>query len=268
MGKAYLDLHPPKVRQFREPRRAKPTGCVVVHTAESVLDSVGPDTGAENVAKFMVGRSDYGSYHRLVDSDSIVKLVRFGCEAYGDGTGSNPFAIHISAACRTTDWRKMDDDQLAGFIANMAKAANEARLWLKATHGIDLPAKRITRAQSEAGKAGFITHGERDPGRRTDPGADFPWKDFFAAYKALSQPAKVIVESTTKGDKYQQLRRKILASEESGTAFVADLVDAEAEARAVGQKAVAARLRVRIKSEKAYIGRLGKRRVALRVKKK
>lgn len=254
MGNAYLDTNKPRRAQFREPRRAKPTGCVEIHTAESVMDTVGPDTGAESVAKFIQGRNDPGSYHRLVDSDSIVSLVRFGCEAYGDGTGSNPWAIHISAACRTTDWEKMSKERRTNFIANLAKAANEARIWLKRTHGVDLPARRISKAQSDKGVAGFLGHGDRDPGRRTDPGADFPWGEFMAAYTALSKPTKIVKPARPVGDKNQGLRRAILASE-------VKIKAAAREADKVGKKSLAKAYRARAAAYKV-------RRISLRVKKK
>ena len=184
---AYLVDNPPRRRQFRE-RTRKPTGCIVVHTAESVMDTVGPDTGAENVAAFIRNRTDPGSYHVLADSDSRIRLVPFTHAAYGDGTGSNEFAVHVSAACRTTDWARMSKTRRAGFIDQLARGAATAAKWLKRTHGINVPARRITRAQSETGAAGFISHGERDPGRRTDPGSDFPWDEFLERYADLMRP--------------------------------------------------------------------------------
>ena len=60
---AWLDQHPPVRRQYRDPRRAAPSGVIVVHTAENVMDAVGSDTGAENVARFIQTRADPGSYH-------------------------------------------------------------------------------------------------------------------------------------------------------------------------------------------------------------
>lgn len=184
---AYLVDHPPRRRQFRA-RTRKPTGCIVMHTAESVMDYVGEDTGAEAVAAFIRNRTDPGSYHVLGDSDSRIRLVPFRDAAYGDGTGSNEFAIHVSAACRTTDWARMSKTRRAGFIDQLARGAASAAKWLKREHGITVPAKRITRAQSDAGAAGFITHGERDPGRRTDPGADFPWDEFLERFADLMRP--------------------------------------------------------------------------------
>lgn len=184
----YLEQHRPRQTQFRRPRRAKPSGLIVVHTAESIMDKVGPDTGAENVAAFIANRSDYGSYHTLVDSDSRVRLVPFDAEAYGDGTGSNPYAIHISFAISAADWPSMSKEKRAALLSQGVAAAVEAAHWLKAEHGIDVPAIQITREASERRMAGFISHGARDPGRRTDPGAGFPWKAFLDLFAKAMTP--------------------------------------------------------------------------------
>lgn len=178
---AYLDDHPPARRQFR-PRAEKPSGLIVVHTAESALDMIGVDTGAEDVAAFIARRTDPGSYHRIADSDSVVALVRFDQAAYGDGTGSNDFAIHVSFACKATGWAGMAPARRLAIIRQGAAAAYEAAVWLKEAHGIEVPPARVTRAESEAREPGFISHGERDPGRRTDPGADFPWPVFLREF--------------------------------------------------------------------------------------
>lgn len=193
----YLEDNKPARSQFRVGRRAKPTGLFVIHTAEGVMDTVGPDTGAEGVARFIRDRDTPGSYHRLVDSDSIVPLVRLSNEAYGDGTGSNPYAIHVSFACKTSDWAKMTPAKRAAFLRNGAKAVVEGMTWLKREHGItSVPLKRVTKAQSSAGAAGFIPHGDRDPGRRSDPGADFPWAEFFAAIRDLLDPGPKTIHIT------------------------------------------------------------------------
>lgn len=193
MAVPYLVTNPPKRRQFRA-RTRKPTGLLVVHTAESEPDQSGPDTGADAVARFIRDRSDPGSYHTLADSDSRLQLVPYDQAAYGDGTGSNEFGIHISAATQAAKWPTLPKAWRDGAVRQMAKAAADAARWLKKTHGIDVPARRVTKAQSDAGHAGFISHGERDPGRRTDPGKDFPWDDFLAAFREEmgQSPSKVI----------------------------------------------------------------------------
>jgi hypothetical protein len=178
----YLQKHRPATRQFRE-RRAKPTGCIVVHTAENTPDTLGVDGGAEAVAAFIARRSDYGSYHILADSDSRIRLVPFSMAAYGDGTGSNEWAIHVSGATTAAAWKRLSPEYRAAIVVQMAQGAVTAARWVKREYGITVPAERITRPQSEAGRPGFISHGERDPGRRSDPGEDFPWDLFLATFR-------------------------------------------------------------------------------------
>lgn len=181
--------HPPARSQYRSPRRDRPSGVVVVHTAESTPDYVAFDGGAEAVARFIQGRSDPGSYHDLADSDSCLNLVPYGAEAYHDGTGSNRHSYGVSVATRADVWPLAPREWRDGAIRQAAAAAARYAAWARSAHGVVIPARRITRAQSEQRVPGFISHGERDPGRRTDPGAQFPWDDFLAEFARLtSQP--------------------------------------------------------------------------------
>jgi hypothetical protein len=221
----YLEDHPPARRQFTCPRRDRLRGVIVVHTAESVCDFVGPDTGAENVASFIRGRSTAGSYHDLCDSDSFVNLVSYDCEAYHDGTGSNPWSLGLSFACRTTDWDKMSAAKRQAFIEIGAqRAANMAR-HVKARTGKIVQPKRLTKAESDQGATGFVDHGRRDPGRRTDPGVEephrFPWEAFLAAYQRhaadvlgfSAPPARTTIRKGDEGDdvKFLQAMLTIVA---------------------------------------------------------
>lgn len=181
---AWLDDHPPARDQFRCPRRERPSGVMCVHTAESTPDFVAFDGGAEAVANFIRNRSDAGSYHDLVDSDSCINLVSYSCEAYQDGTGSNPHAWGGSVATRADVWPLAPSEWRAGAIAQLAAAAARYAKWLKVHYGITVPARRINRAQSEARMPGFISHAERDPARRSDPGEGFPWDQFLSEYAA------------------------------------------------------------------------------------
>lgn len=181
----YLLDNPPARSQYRKTRRAKPTGCIVVHTAESILDKIGTDSGAENVARFIQRRSTPGSYHRVGDRDSIVKLIPFSYEAWQDGTGSNAWAIGISLAMQAHTWPDLTMQHRNQLIDTMARMAVEAAAWLETEHGITVPAVRITKAESDAGKPGFIAHGDRDPARRTDPGRHFPWTQFLNRFTEL-----------------------------------------------------------------------------------
>lgn len=188
---AWLDTHPPARSQFRCPRRAKVSGVIVVHTAESVMDSVGIDTGAENVARFIRDRDAPGSYHDLVDSDSAIDLVDYRCEAFQDATGSNPHALALSFACSYLDWPNMTPARRDRFLANGVQRAVLMAHFVRQQTGIVVPARRITRAQSEALVPGFIDHARRDPARRKDPGdPQFPWAMFLNRYAlAMQQPS-------------------------------------------------------------------------------
>jgi hypothetical protein len=183
---AWLDDNAPARSQFRCPRREDPSGVVVVHDTESKADTSGTDSGAANVANFIRTRDTPGSYHDLVDSDSILNLVNYWCEAYHDGTGSNRHSYGVSGCYRVSEWPNLPKAYRDKVVDNMARAAANYAKWLKTNHGIVIPPRRITREESEARKPGFISHGERDPARRTDPGPLFPWGQFLERFAQLT----------------------------------------------------------------------------------
>jgi hypothetical protein len=180
----YLLEHAPtngtQWQQWAYPRRGggKLTGTCIMHTSESVLDVIGDDSGAEDVARFIGSRTgSYGSYHDIVDSDSIIEMVPFEYEAWQDSETNN-WAVGISAACRTTDWLTMGGTKREGYYRNLAWCAADFVKYMRAVYGIEVPRKRITGEQARAGVPGFCAHG--DSGLyRTDPGKDFDWDRFF-----------------------------------------------------------------------------------------
>jgi hypothetical protein len=178
----YLEDHPPARRQYRAPRRSDPTGAIVLHTAENVTDVVLPDAGAENVAAFIARRGDPGSYHTIVDSDSIVRVGRYEWEMFHEGTGGNRWSLGLSFACRAAQWPMLPEEWVEPALRNGAEAAADMARWLHTEHGIMVPAARITADAYRRGVAGFVGHAALDPGRRSDPGAHFPWARFLSYY--------------------------------------------------------------------------------------
>lgn len=181
----YLTANPPARPQWYQRRNRPLTGCTVLHDAENVMDSIGPDTGAESVAEFIRNRTTAGSYHDLVDSDSGIHLVEYEYGAFHDGTGSNNWALSLSFACRTVDWARMTAAKRHGFLRQGALRFVAQQQWRRSTGAPLTRLRYISKAQSDAGQSGFCCHGWRDPARRTDPGTRapnlFPFDEFLDA---------------------------------------------------------------------------------------
>lgn len=178
----YLLDHPnPNATQYGEVRRGgeEPSGVIVVHTAENVADLIGADLGAENVAGFISRRGTYGSYHRIVDSDSRIPLLPLGYEAW-HCRFTNPFSCGLCFAVRAGDWDKYPAKFVTAILRNGAREAADMIRDHKKYWNIDVPVRRISGAQARSQRPGFTGHGETDPTRRSDPGDDFPWSRFLA----------------------------------------------------------------------------------------
>lgn len=166
-------------QQWVYPRRgAKLSGTCIMHTAESVLDNAGPDAGAEDCAAFIARRTgSYGSYHSLVDSDSIIELVPYEYEAWQDSETNN-WAVGISAACRTTDWATMGEAKREGYYRNLAICAADFVKYMREVYGIEVPRRQISGQEARNRVPGFCAHGDSGVSR-SDPGKDFDWARFF-----------------------------------------------------------------------------------------
>ncbi len=113
----FLEDNPPARTQFRRTRRAAVTGAIVVHTAENTTDTTLPDSGAEAVARFISRRTDAaGSYHTVVDSDSIVDVGRYEWEMFHEGTGGNRWSLGLSFACQASQWTTLPDRWVDGAL--------------------------------------------------------------------------------------------------------------------------------------------------------
>lgn len=183
----YLEDNPPARSQFRTARRATATGAIVIHTAENTTDVQLPDHGAEAVAQFISTRTDTsGSYHSIVDSDSIVRVGRYEWEMFHEGTGGNRWSLGLAFACEAWQWPVLPQAWRDAALRNGAVEAVRMARWVRSTAGAVVPATKITAKQYRDGQPGFVGHGSLDPGRRTDPGAGFPWDEFLRRFKELT----------------------------------------------------------------------------------
>ena len=167
---------PQRLAQFNRTRRHKstPSGVCVIHTAEG--------SGANNVANYILTRNSYGSYHRIIDASTTVKLAPWSAETF-HCRFTNPHSVGISAATFAANWNalyRQPGDPGHRIIERMAIEAADFVRYMKKHHKITVPVKRITRSDAINKKPGFLAHGDTDPGRRTDPGAQFDWDYFFA----------------------------------------------------------------------------------------
>jgi hypothetical protein len=175
---SYLLDYNPGTQQWGYPRRggAKLSGTIIVHTAECAADNVGEDTSAEGCANMIANRADWGSYHRLVDSDSIIDMLPWEYEAWQD-TETNNWAVGISAALRTSDWLTMPADRADRVYRNLAACAADFVRYMQGK-GVVVPLRRISGAEARAKVPGFCAHGDSGVAR-SDPGAAFDWARFF-----------------------------------------------------------------------------------------
>jgi peptidoglycan hydrolase-like protein with peptidoglycan-binding domain len=96
----YLYDNPPFSMQFYPNRQNGSSFGVVIHTTEGV----GGDDSAENTARFISRRSDPGSYHCIVDTNSTVMLLPDEAVSFGVAApGFNSRCWMIAIAARSSD---------------------------------------------------------------------------------------------------------------------------------------------------------------------
>lgn len=162
----FLLEHELGIQQYRYPRRAPISGMVGVHSTESIMDDVGPDTGPANVADFIARRTDYGSYHEIVGSQGYVPMAPDDYETWHIAADlHNWHSWGISAACRSTDFDP-DHPWTQATITIMGQRI--AAFWERNQFDPHQCARWITREEALQHIPGLIHHGDAQPADRTD----------------------------------------------------------------------------------------------------
>lgn len=170
----YLLDHPnPHGPNYYESRR-KPCRVIVVHITAGLedLDMRGDDISAERTAQYAASTTRDVSWHGGSDSDSYLYLLPSTYTAWHvQNYNSGSYGWEISK--RDTTWADEPDDWKAATLRNTADGMRPI------VNKYNIPLRLLTRAQVDAGWAGFVYHSVLDPTRRTDPGKDFPIAQLF-----------------------------------------------------------------------------------------
>lgn len=140
--------------QYRAPRRAPISGRVVVHDSASWLDRIAPDTGAENVLRFIETDDAPHSYHELGDTDSGLLLLPDEVEAFGALGGVNRDAWHICIAARPED---MNVNDPLTFLLLDWLAQRMVAFWQR--NGFD-PLEATLLSKEDGAVFGWLHHGD------------------------------------------------------------------------------------------------------------
>lgn len=162
----YLEEHGQHEHWYES--RRNPVTLGVVHTAEIVPDLEGVDDAAGRLLRYAATTTRSVSWHDTTDRDSHVETLPLGWTAW-HVRGYNSRSVGDEQALYARSWPDLTDEQIAEYIEQTAKAV--AR-WVEA---FDLPLRVLTKKQADAEMKGLVAHATLDPGRRSDPGADFPW---------------------------------------------------------------------------------------------
>lgn len=190
MGYYLLDNPNPNGPHYYTARR-KPCRVIVIHITASLedIDMRGSDVSAEQTARYAATTARQVSWHAGADSDSHLYLLPASYTAW-HASAYNSLSWGLEISKRDTTWA---DEPKAWVEATLRNAADACR---PVAEKYGIPYRLLTKAQVDAGMSGFTYHMWLDPGRRSDPGKDFPINRFFELLEDDMPTAKEIAVAT------------------------------------------------------------------------
>lgn len=178
-----LDNPNPYQIQYRDSRRGRLSGGVLLHTTESPKER-----GALPICHWIATqRRDHGSYHCVVDADTAIAMAPDSYEVWGAAApGFNQSAWHISIAGRSSDLNPNDGWTKAVF---RQLAVQIVAFWRR--NNIDPAGQTFRPAQQLLTQPGLANHGDAQPQDRSDAFARHPDRPALEAL-LLSEIAAII----------------------------------------------------------------------------
>lgn len=156
----YLYDNPPASQQFYSERQNGSSFGIVIHTTEGV----GGDNSAENTAGFISRRSDPGSYHCIVDTNSTVMMLPDEAVAFGvAASGYNSRCWMIAIAAVSADLNP-DDPETQKEIKRMGEEI--CAYWQR--NDVDPVASAQFIGEEVKNRPGLAHHGDVQPWDRSD----------------------------------------------------------------------------------------------------
>lgn len=210
-----------RYKQYTYPRRGGGYTApqIVLHTYEAPYNR-----SLLAAATWLTTRTNPGSYHALAGARStkdVLQLAPWSYETW-HSVPSNNWAIGISAVAYAHQWKSLPPNVRENLVKSMAYAAANAAKWLQQHHGRVVQPRLLTRKQAMRKESGFVYHATMDPGRRTDPGKDFPWDMFIAEFNRLMRNDGGGSAPATKNEEWDEMatKKEVQDAIESGVTSV------------------------------------------------
>ena len=143
---------------------SKPIQGIVIHTAEG-------QPNAKDIAKYFAKTPRPASAHVVIDDTNIVELLPDDHTAF-HSNGSDDKSLGLELAYKSEDWGKNPEYEEACIELSAEWCADKVKQY-------DIPIKKVTKREWDAGVRGFIGNSDIGPTKNIDPGKDFDWVLFL-----------------------------------------------------------------------------------------
>ena len=141
---------------------------IVLHTSEPPKTSI---STTQALANYFNGANRGVSYHYFCDRTEWVNWLNPASDRayHARAIGNNN--IGFAFTCKAAAWGTMSSADKQALLTTAATGLRAVQT------RFDIPRVLLSLDDYVAGSSGFVYHSTIDPGRKFDPGEDFPWND-------------------------------------------------------------------------------------------